>query len=161
MAELNPKKAKISKITFQSDWLNPINNSILYYHDIEFSNGDKGTIGAVEKLPAKLAKGITIWYTKDGTKIKKVKEPNAPEQKSASKAPASQKRSGGKTYNPEDFLGYIWGYSKDLIIHGKTMADVSELKLIANEIYKEVTSMLEKGTISEVPNDSDFDDDEE
>lgn len=162
MAELVPKKAKITNIKFTSEWFNPNSQSVIYYHEIEFSNGDKGNIGAVEQLPAKLAKGMTIWYTKDGVKIKKVDEPQSSQSQKKPNKPTSSKKVGyGKAYNPEDFLGYVWGYSKDLIIAGKTMQDVEELKLVANAIYKEVTSMLQKGTISDVPNDSEFDDDED
>ena len=75
MSELVPKKSKTTRILFTGRWLNPKTNDYLYYHEIQFSNGDRGNIGSIEQLPDKLAKGKTIWYTKDRLKIKLVIKP--------------------------------------------------------------------------------------
>jgi hypothetical protein len=145
MAVSEPKKSKITFVAFSSSWTNPKGN-LVYYHDITFENGDTGSIGVMEKNSEKIAKGKTIWYTIDGTKIKKM---DAPESKSGNTRTQSSPRGGGKgrkSYNPEDYLGYTWGYAKDLIIAGKTMKDFEELKKVANAIYAEITEMLENGS---------------
>jgi hypothetical protein len=46
------KKAKITRTTFKQEWKG--DKGSVFYHDIELDNGDKGSIGAKEQMPAKL-----------------------------------------------------------------------------------------------------------
>lgn len=55
------KKAKITRTVFKNEWTGP--NGSVYYHDIELDNGDKGSIGSKEKMPAKLNPGQELTYT--------------------------------------------------------------------------------------------------
>jgi len=65
----NQEKMKTSKITkceFDREWNG--SNGVIYYHSIELDNGDYGSIGTKEKLPAKLTPGSELNYeiTADG-----------------------------------------------------------------------------------------------
>ena len=63
------KTAKITSINFSREWNNP-KGGIIYYHQIEFDNGDKGSCGTKEKLPAKLGVGTEHTYELVDGKIK-------------------------------------------------------------------------------------------
>lgn len=55
--------SKIKSVNFKSEWTNPNTNKIIFYHDVEFENGDKGQIGTMTKLPDKLNVGTEHSYT--------------------------------------------------------------------------------------------------
>lgn len=54
--------SKIKSCTFKSEWTNPKTNKIVYYHDVEFENGDKGQIGTLTSNPDKLSVGTEHTY---------------------------------------------------------------------------------------------------
>lgn len=69
----------IKSIEFTREWTGP--NGVLFYHNIEMENGDKGQIGTKSKLPEKLQVGKSLDYetTKDekgNVKIKALQLPN-------------------------------------------------------------------------------------
>lgn len=67
------KTSKIKSIEFKSEWPNP-RGGVVYYHNIEFENGDKGDIGTKEKDSLRVGDEIeyTVQSTDKGNKIKKV-----------------------------------------------------------------------------------------
>lgn len=112
---MEPKKAKITRTIFKSEWNGP--NGQVYYHDIELDNGDKGSIGSKEKMPAKLNPGSELNYTIENNKIKAVSPPNAS---------GGNGFSGGGRKGPDpkvQIVGFAMSYTKDLIIGDKIKID--------------------------------------
>lgn len=68
------KTSKITKSQFKNEWTNPQTNTKVYYHDLEFDNGDSGSIGTKEMNPSKIAVGQTLTYTIDNGKIKAIQQ---------------------------------------------------------------------------------------
>jgi len=60
------KTAKVTRVEFKREWTGQ--NGVVYYHDIELDNGDKGSIGCKSKLPDSIAEGKELSYeiTQDG-----------------------------------------------------------------------------------------------
>lgn len=55
------KKGKVTKCQFTREWDGP--SGTIYYHTIVIDNGDHGSVGTKEKMPAKLSEGSEIWYS--------------------------------------------------------------------------------------------------
>ena len=55
------KKGKVTKCQFTREWDGP--SGTIYYHNIVIDNGDHGSVGTKEKMPAKLSEGSEIWYS--------------------------------------------------------------------------------------------------
>src|SRR5688572_32150617 len=73
----NEKKSKIKSCRFVSEWAGQ--NGIVYYHEIELENNDKGQIGTKDKNPDKLNVGQELTYTIESTsRGNKIKAVNAP-----------------------------------------------------------------------------------
>ena len=138
---MKEKESKVTKSTFSNEWQNP-SGGTTYYFDLILANGDTGSIGVMDKNSEKVVVGYELNYTMINGKIKAVSMPN--------NAPTSKPSSGGTTTRPygkpnhNSFLGYTWGYAKDLIIAGKTMKDVEELNQVARYIYNEIGKMLDE-----------------
>lgn len=66
------KSGKVVKLTFKNEW-SPNPNQTLYVHEIEFDNGDKGSIYAKSKLPNEIQAGESIVYTFSNPEHTKVK----------------------------------------------------------------------------------------
>lgn len=121
------KTSKIKTIDFTKEWTSKAGN-VIFYHNIEFENGDKGNIGAMSKLPDKLSIGSELNYdieeTSTGNKIKVLQ---------------SKSRTG---YSQEPFehkaAGMTMGYVKDLIIADKIKID--SLESAFNRIYSIIIS---------------------
>lgn len=123
------KKAKITRTVFKNEWAGP--NGTVYYHDVELDNGDKGSIGSKEKMPAKLNPGQELTYTieadtRGGFKIK------------AMNANAGGGFGGGrKGPDPKvQIVGFAMSYTKDLIIGGKI--EISKLP----ETFERIHSLM-------------------
>lgn len=67
------KTSKIKSVTFKNEWNNP-KGGVLYYHEIELENGDKGQIGTKKPNPFAIGDDLTytIEQTEKGNKIKRV-----------------------------------------------------------------------------------------
>jgi hypothetical protein len=137
-ANKKTKFAKVQSCTFTTEWLNPINKKLLYYHDIVLDNGDTGSCGTIEKNSYRIKKGSYIEYEVDEKGKMKVfgssndKVPLTPTEEKA------QARIKGQ----ETFLGYAWSYAKDLMIAGHSMEDIEEVNKMARFIYEEMGKML-------------------
>lgn len=124
------KKAKITRVTFKNKWEG--NGNTVYYHDIELDNGDKGSIGTKEQMPARLNPGQELTYTIDGNKIKAV----------ASSSGGGGFGGGGKK-GPDpkvQIAGFAMAYTKDLVVAGKITTD--QLPSIFEKIHKLMADKL-------------------
>jgi|688.fasta_scaffold137085_4 hypothetical protein len=140
------KTGVITKTHITGEWINPSGKTV-YYHQLTIDNGDIGSIGVMERYPNKISTGTFIQYTiDDKQKIKILNDTNTLFQNTAP-MPNKQYSTQRKAFTPSaklpsDFLGFTWGYAKDLVIAGKTMQDVEELNKIARYIYEQVKDML-------------------
>lgn len=143
------KTATILKANLTGEWTNPAGKTV-YYHELTLDNGEVGNIGVMERYPNKISTGTIIQYTMDEKrKIKIINDTNNPLNMSSqsNNKPSANQAFTKKTYSnaqksPVDFLGFTWGYAKDLVIAGKTMDDVEELNKMARYIYEQITQML-------------------
>lgn len=121
------KKAKITRTVFKNEWKGQ--NGSVFYHDIELDNGDKGSIGAKEQMPAKLNPGQELTYTIDNGKIKAV-------------APANNFGGGGrKGPDPKtQMIAFAMSYTKDLVVADKVKID--QLPAIFDKIHGLMISKL-------------------
>jgi len=135
------KKGKFGKVVsceFTTEWLNPMNKKLLYYHDVTIDNGDAGSCGTIEKNSYRIKKGSYIEYEIDEKGKMKVfgssndKVPLTP----------TEEKAVARIKGQETYLGYAWSYAKDLLIAGHTMQDVEELNKMARFIYEEMGKML-------------------
>lgn len=128
---MEEKKAKIVKINFLSEWAGP--NGKVYYHDIELSNGDKGQIGAKDKLPEKLGIGAELTYTLEetsrGNKIKAVNN-------------SGYKGNGRAVEDPRSkFIAFAHSYVKDLVVAGKL--DLKDLNGGARSMFDNMIKLYD------------------
>lgn len=123
------KKAKITRTTFKNEWSGP--NGMVYYHTIELDNGDKGSIGSKEKMPAKLNPGSELTYTIDGDKIKAVNS-----QQGGGFGGGFAKKADPKV----QIIGFAMSYTKDLIVAGKVQ--MTELEKEFNRIHGLMSTKL-------------------
>jgi len=142
---------KVVSCEFESEWLNPHSKKIVYYHDVVTDMGDILNIGTMDKNSNRIKKGAFIEYTineKGKTSLISSSNDKAKiaEQAVLDKEEKAKKLSSvfdkNRIKGQEAFLGYAWSYAKDLIIAGKTMNDVNELKNIAKFIYDEIGKQL-------------------
>lgn len=132
---MEPKKGKIIRTVFISEWANPQGGQV-YYHDIELDNGDRGQIGSKEKMPTKLNPGNELSYTIEatarGNKIKAVMDQNKPAFFGGAK----------KTVEPRyQLIGFSYSYSKDLVVGGKL--GMQDFHKCADDIFKNMIKMYE------------------
>lgn len=125
------KKAKIRSCRFVSEWTGQ--NGIVYYHEVELDNGDKGQIGTKDKNPDKLNIGQELTYTIEatsrGNKIKAVS------------SSSGFKPGGRQQQEPKvQFIGFAMRYTVDLIIANK--AGVNELQKVFGDVYGQMISKL-------------------
>ena len=148
METKNLKFGKVVKCEFTSEWLNPINKKIIYYHDVTTNIGDTARCGTIEKNSPRIKKGAYIEYEIDDNNKMKLNESSA--DKGSILAPGFDKfvkeirkeSTTSRIKGQEGFLGYAWSYAKDFIIAGKTMDDIEELNKVARFIYNEMGKML-------------------
>lgn len=128
------KKAKITRTVFKNEWAGP--NGNVYYHDIELDNGDKGSIGSKEKMPAKLNPGQDLTYTiegdaRGGFKIKAVNPSGA----------GGGFGSGKKGPDPKvQIVSFAMSYTKDLVVAGKI--DVKDMSSYFEKIHSVMSAKL-------------------
>jgi hypothetical protein len=125
------KKAKITRAVFKNKWTG--NGNTVYYHDIELDNGDKGSIGSKEEMPAKLNPGNELTYTIENGKIKAV---------NANTGGGGGFAGGGKK-GPDpkvQIVGFAMSYTKDLIVADKVKID--QLPAIFEKIHKLMSDKL-------------------
>lgn len=110
------KTSKISKINFVKTWSGE--KGTVYYHDIEFENGDKGQAGFNKECPAEYEMGTTHDYEL---------VPNANPQY-AGKIKFIKANGGGKGgFNkPANNAGFALAYAKDVLVASMMSPDQSK-----------------------------------
>lgn len=127
----NEKKAKIKTCRFVSEWQGQ--NGIVYYHEIELDNGDKGQIGTKDKNPEKLQAGQELTYTIEATtRGNKIKAVNT-NQGGGFKKPMRDPK--------EQMTSFAMSYAKDLVVAGKL--DIKDLEAGTKRIYNIMKSLYE------------------
>lgn len=146
------KTSKVTECVFSNT--SSTKFGVYHYHKLTFENGDFGNIGTKEQNPDKISVGKVLTYEIVGDKIKIVSaEPQqtAPPpvvQQPATPKPASTYPKQGYTKKPEEFIGYVLGYAKDIVC-AKIMAkqkitdEAKEVNKLADAIYEQVKKMLQ------------------
>ena len=124
------KTSKIKSCRFVSEWTGQ--NGVVYYHEIELENSDKGQIGTKERMPDKLNVGNELTYTIEsttrGNKIKAVA--------------AGGGFKGKPQRDPkEQMISFATAYTKDLIVAGKI--DIKDLEPAVKRMYQVMKSLYE------------------
>lgn len=138
-------KAKILSITFTNEW-QAADGAMYYYHSLVMDNGDVGS--AALKVINQYQIGQTIDYEIEGERIKKVKLAGVKAvSKPATSIPGARKSYSKSARNPVDFLGFIYGYAKDIHIAemqvtGKVVP-IENLKRNVEDIYEHLQGILE------------------
>jgi len=138
-------KGKIQSINHVSNW-KADDGTMYYYHLVEIANGDKGK--APFKSMDQYKVGDTIEYDIIGDRMKITKSsPTAEKPQSTGgygKAPRNYQSNGKRS--PEDYLGFIYGYAKDIHIAeiqatGKKVP-LANLKKNVEEMYAHIQELL-------------------
>lgn len=139
-------KGKILSINFVNEWTAK-DGSVYYYHALVLDNGDVGS--AALKTINQYQLGQNVEYEIEGDRIKKVKLAGTkPVSKSSSGSTYSGKKSYSKSArNPVDFLGFIYGYAKDIHIAemnitGKVVP-IEKLKSNVENMYAHIQELLD------------------
>jgi hypothetical protein len=133
-------KGKIQSIVHTNNWTAQ-DGTTYYYHRITMENGDSGN-GALKSM-TELKEGETIEYELSGEKIRVLKStPATPTPQG--KAPRNYTSNGKRS--PEDYLGFIYGYAKDIHIAeiqvtGKKVP-LANLKKNVEEMYAHIQELL-------------------
>ena len=145
------KSGKVLDCVFEDDWINPISKKTIYYHRISIDNGDVGKVGSLEMNSSRFKKGALIEYTIDENNKIKVTQSSNDDKKFAKnqvlKDGVVVLKGGAKSRRHDEFLGFVWGYAKDLVIAGKNMDDVRKMPEIAQYLYNEVGKMLNQDNL--------------
>lgn len=131
------KTSKITRTVFQSKYASK--HGVLYNHEIEFENGDKGQISCKENMPAKINPGQILTYTiEQNGKYFKIKAVNAQRE--------NNNNGGGNKYQPADpsiqMIGFAMSYTKDFIIADKL--NVNQLETGFERVYNLMKSKLDQ-----------------
>lgn len=130
------KKAKIIRTVFKNEWKGP--NGTVYFHHIELDNGDTGSIGAKESMPAKLNPGNELTYT-----IEPDPDPRGDFKIKAVSASNGGVFPGGGKKGPDpkvQIVGFAMAYTKDLVVADKIKID--QLPAIFEKIHSLMASKL-------------------
>ncbi len=139
------KQSRISNCRFTSVWTNP-KGGIIHYHELTMQNGDIGTIGTVDKLPKKIEIGTEITYEiSEDKKIKLVQSTYIPPKPTYT--PPQQNKMTSYSKKPDDFIGYVLGYAKDIVCAKITAKikiedEAKEICKISDELFIQVKKML-------------------
>ena len=130
------KTSKIKSVEFKSEWANP-KGGVIYYHDIEFENGDKGQIGKKEKNSLSVGDELTytVESTPKGNKIKTVSNFTGGGNYSG------KSKGGFKSDNTGMMVGNAITNATNLVCHGKV--DIKDLESVAKRIC-EISMKLKK-----------------
>ena len=138
------KQSRINNCRFTSIWQNP-KGGLIHYHELTMQNGDIGTIGTVDKLPKKIEIGTEISYEiSEDKKIKLIQSTYTPPKPIYNN---NQPKMNNYSKKPDDFIGYVLGYAKD-IVSAKITAKIKiedeaeEICKISDKLFIQVKKML-------------------
>lgn len=122
------KKSKISNIQFTKTWSGE--KGTVYYHDIEFENGDKGQAGFKSEVPAEYEIGTEHDYEL------------IPNGNYAAKIKFIKQSGGGKGgfSKPANNAGFALSYAKDILI--ASWQPQSPKRLTSDEMFALADKML-------------------
>jgi hypothetical protein len=138
------KQSLITNCRFTSVWQNP-KGGVVYYHELTMQNGDVGSVGTVDKLPKKIEIGTEISYEiGDDKKIKLIQSTYTPPKPTYNN---NQPKMNSYAKKPDDFIGYVLGYAKDIVCakiaaKQKVENESDEVIKISDELFKQVKKML-------------------
>lgn len=149
--------SKIAKCIFTKPW-QPPQGAMLYYHELIMENGDIGTVGKTSQNPPDIAAGVEIEYSLEphpngGNKMKIIRAVSSNVQSTTTQSTGSPNPSPRQPYQKaapkqvqiSDYYGYIAGYTKDLVIAGKTTKkDIDAFKKIFDELVDHVDETIKK-----------------
>lgn len=127
------KKSKVKSTTFKSEWKNPTSGMIVYYHEIELENGDKGQIGTKAKEGLAIGEEINYSITEDGRGGFKIKKEQTTFQKAYTKAGDNAEYQNGIA------VGHSLNNAVLLICAGKV--DIKDLESTARRILEIAVKM--------------------
>jgi hypothetical protein len=141
------RTGKVIDCVFESEWINPLSKKTVYYHKISIDNGDVGRVGALEQNSSRIKVGALIEYDMDENNKIKVHQSSNDAKKFAKNQVLKDgvvvlKGATQKGRRHDEFLGFVWGWAKDLVIAGKTMDDVRKMPEMAHFLYEEIGKVL-------------------
>lgn len=146
------KTSKIISSTFINAWTIPGTKNVLHYYLLKFDNGEEGKVGVVPGNVITIAEGATLTYKLNADKIEIIREAMTTGSNKVSHK-GNGHRASGHTFGGKgpvkqtDYLGYVCGYAKDLVVAGKTKpADVRAFMKIVDEIYDHVGKKIKEST---------------
>lgn len=134
--------SKIQSIVHTNDWTAP-DGTTYHYHIVTMVNGASGKCAF--KRMGEYVEGETLEYEIQQDKLKVVKKSApAPASKPKSAVPRNYTSTGKRS--PEDYLGFIYGYAKDIHVAeinatGKPIP-LAKLKKNVEEMYAHIISLL-------------------
>jgi len=138
------KKSKIVHCSFKNTWTSKDGGTVRHYYNLEMENGDDGS-GGFQKI-GQYKEGDTLEYEYSETdKVFKIVHTQAPPPKKSTGVAPRNYQSNGKR-SPEDYLGFIYGYAKDIHIAeiqatGKKVP-LANLKKNVEEMYAHIQEIL-------------------
>lgn len=133
--------SKIKSCVFKSEWTNPNTNKIIYYHDIEFENGDKGQIGTMTANPDKLKVGTEHTYRvedKNGNKKIVIEQQQQGFNRGSKLSPEQEERKQKMIVAQSSIA------SACNLFQGRASVDRTEILVVAEEFYNFVMKISEK-----------------
>jgi hypothetical protein len=139
------KKSKIVSCSYKSKWTSKDGGTVRFYYNLEMENGDDGS-GGFQKID-QYKDGDTIEYEySDIDKVFKIvhAKPQQTNRGGGGSVPRTYTGSGKRS--PEDYLGFIYGYAKDIHIAeiqvtGKKVP-LANLKKNVEELYSHIQEIL-------------------
>lgn len=131
-------KAKILKMTFKKEW-SPGSGTTYYFYSIELSNKETHEFPLIAHNEFEVG-DMLEYETNPKPKIIRDTQPQA-----HAKPPKPQFNKGG-TKRPEDYLGFVYGYAKDIHIAkiqtSKKAVPIEELKRDVEVMYAHIHELL-------------------
>ena len=139
------KKSKIVHCSFKNTWTSKDGGTIRHYYNLEMENGDDGS-GGFERI-GQYKSGDTLEYEYSETdKVFKIFHAKPVQSASRSVGGGVPKNYSNGKRSKEDYLGFIYGYAKDIHIAeiqatGKKVP-LGNLKKNVEEMYAHIQELL-------------------
>jgi hypothetical protein len=134
--------SKIKSIVHTNNWTAP-DGTEYFYHLVTMINGESGKCAF--KRMGEYVEGETLDYEINNDRLKVLKKSSAQDpSKPKSSVPRNYTSTGKRS--PEDYLGFIYGYAKDIHVAeinatGKKVP-LANLKKNVEEMYAHIISIL-------------------
>lgn len=146
------KTSKITLLTFKNEWNTP-QGAILKVYDIKLESGESGTTYLKQNESYNI--GDDVNYTINGDKIKIMGSASQSSQNNGKTAYDNPKIKSKGNYNNSDahkityYLGYAYGYAKDIAIEEAKLSKSKEINLdrleeVSERIYNHMEQLFNK-----------------